>query len=197
MRVTQFGESILRSTGQPVTEFGSSLRELANDMLETMRAHEGTGLAAQQVDKDLQFFVLDVSWHPDLSQMPCQLDGKPTPAGLLMPLAMANTRLELLPEEEEVGEEGCLSIPDLRGEVARAYRVRARFQDIDGVSHELEAGDYLARVIQHEYDHTQGVLFIDRMDPKALRALEGKLKRLKRRTRDWSKRHRKGGASPS
>jgi peptide deformylase len=183
MRVTQYGEPILREVGQEVTEFGKPLEKLARDMLETMVAHEGTGLAAQQVGLPLRFFVLDISWHEDLNTMRVLLDGKPTPPVLLMPLAMANAEVELIGGEPVIAEEGCLSIPDLRGPVPRSHGIRVRYQDLQGATHHLEAEGWFARVIQHEFDHNQGILYVDRMEKWALRRLESKLKSLERRTR--------------
>lgn len=182
-RIIQYGEPLLREAGAEVVEFGEPLKKLAQDMLETMVAAEGTGLAAQQVGMSLRFFVLDISWHEDLAEMRVLLDGRPVPPALLMPLAMANARIEALSEEKVVAEEGCLSIPGMRGEVARFTFIRVSYQDLEGTSHVLEAKDWLARVIQHEQDHNEGILYVDRMDKQGRRLLEGKLKRLERRQR--------------
>ncbi len=185
LRVTQYGEPVLRQKGEPVSEFDDGLKQLATDMLETMEAHEGVGLAAQQVGLDLQFFVIDLRGLPDRQSLPFILDGKQPPIDLIMPLVMANAKVERLPGPEMLGEEGCLSFPDIRGDVPRADNIRVTYQDVSGARHIMEAGDWLARVIQHEYDHTQGVLFIDHMKPSEKRRLDPQLKDLKRATNEW------------
>lgn len=165
--------------------FDASLRELSENMVATMHHHEGTGIAAPQVDKNLNLFVIDISWHPELENMPYAIDGARPPLQLLMPLTMVNVELKTVPGEIVCAEEGCLSFPGIRGEIQRPERIRCTYQDLDGVSHTMEAGGWLARVIQHEYDHVKGILFIDHMDPRELKLQEAKLKKIKRKSRDW------------
>lgn len=183
LRVRQYGEPILRKQGSRIEQFDDALRQLVADMVETMYHHEGAGLAAQQVGLDLQLFVIDLSWHVDLDSMPYMIDGRHPPLSLQMPMAFANTELTIQPSDTIIAEEGCLSFPDIRGDVPRSFEVSLTYQDVAGVRHEMVAGDWLARVLQHEYDHTKGVLFIDRMEARTLRRLETKLKRLKRSAR--------------
>ena len=183
LRVTQFGESILRQTGERVTVFGEELKVLADDMIETMFAEEGIGLAAQQIDKALMFCVIDVSHLPD-EELDYQLDGLRQPIELIMPMSLANPVVRELPGKVEVGEEGCLSFPGIRGDVPRPEAIEVSFQDLNGNPHQLICSGWLARVVQHEVDHLNGRLFIDHMDKRKLRLLDSKLKRLKRDTRD-------------
>lgn len=183
LRVTEYGEPVLRKKGQPVEQFDEALRQLVSDMIDTMRDYEGTGIAAQQVGHALQLFVIDLGWHPDLNEMPYTLDGRKPPLDLLMPMAFVNAQVQLLPGGQATAEEGCLSFPEIRGDVPRAEAVRCSYQDLDGAHHVLECGDWLARVVQHEYDHNQGVLFIDRMSPTTIRRLDTRLKRLRRKTK--------------
>jgi peptide deformylase len=182
LRVTQYGESILRDTGKPVTVFDSALEQLAMDMVETMRAEEGVGLAAQQIDKAIMLCVVDVSYLPD-EELDYQLDGLRPPIELVMPMALANPVVTELPGRKMWGEEGCLSFPGIRGDVPRAEMIEVKYQDLQGNPHLLTCSGWFARVIQHEVDHLNGRLFIDHMDKRQLRLLDSKIKRLKRETR--------------
>lgn len=178
LRVTHFGESILREPGKPVEHFDTALRELAQNMIETMHAEEGIGLAAQQIDRALRLFVVDLSVLSEID-FDYRLDGKRPPLDLIMPHVFVNAVLTPLPGRALLAEEGCLSFPGIRGDVPRAPAVRVTYQDLDGHAHELETDGWFARVLQHEYDHTEGILFIDHMENRARRMLEPRLKRLK------------------
>jgi peptide deformylase len=181
LRITQYGEPVLRKRGATIKKFDADLAAFARDMLETMVAGEGIGLAAQQVGKALRFFVIDLqSRTPEAEEV--KLDGKIIPAPLLFPLVVANPEVEYLPGGTKAVEEGCLSFPNIRGNVLRPLAVRLRYRDLQGQPHLLETSGLLARAIQHEFDHVEGVLFIDRMDPAWVEEIEPKLKKLKRET---------------
>ncbi len=184
LRITQYGEPVLRQPGVEVTEFGAELRALAEHMLETMYAAEGIGLAAQQIDEALMLCVVDVSppdgTRPDFFW---ELDGRQPPLDLFMPLVLLNPKVTPEPEPVESMEEGCLSFPDIRGVVERPERIRCDYQDLDGAPHVLLCDGILARCIQHEVDHLNGVLFIDRMTPRVVKKIETRLKKLKRETK--------------
>lgn len=182
LRITQFGESILREKGREVETFDDDLHALAQNMVETMEDAEGVGLAAQQVGRALRLFVVDVGMLPE-AELDFSLDGRRPPIDLIMPMAVVNPRLRVGGGDAQPGEEGCLSFPGIRGDVPRAPFVVLEYQDLDGAPHTLEAGGWFARVIQHEHDHVEGVLFIDRMETRQLRLLESKIKRLKRAAR--------------
>jgi peptide deformylase len=182
MRVTQYGEPVLRERGATVAKFDAALAAFAQEMLETMVAHEGIGLAAQQVSRAIRLFVVDLQSRTSEAE-PVKLDGKSIPAALLLPLTVINPEVVYLPGETRSVEEGCLSFPDIRGKVARPWAVRLRYQDLQGKPHVLETSGLFARVIQHEYDHVEGVLFIDRMEPSIVEELEPLLKALKKQTR--------------
>jgi peptide deformylase len=181
LRITQYGESILHQKGKNVEIFNSELSKLSIDMLESMRQVEGIGLAAQQVGKALQFCVVDVPEHPEFPTT-CILDGKPLSSILLMPLSLANPSVDFLPSDEFYYEEGCLSFPEIRGDVARPERIVVRYQDLDGAVHQLECDGLLSRCIQHEVDHLNGVLFIDRMEKDVLSEIKSEIKALKKNT---------------
>ncbi|MDG1138327.1 MAG: peptide deformylase [Opitutales bacterium] len=186
LRITQFGESILQEKGKKVTSFDPDLTELANDMLDAMDHAEGIGLAAQQVGKSLQFCVVDVPEHPEYP-MACILDSKPLAPSLVMPLALANPIVSAIPSDEYYYEEGCLSFPEIRGEVARPDRISVKYQDLEGNAHELECDGLLARCIQHEVDHLHGILFIDRMEKNTYAEIKDEVKSLKKRTQECLK----------
>lgn len=182
--ITQFGHPILRIPGKPVTAFDDTLQKLFDDMVET--CGNSLGLAAQQVDKDLQFFISNISLDDSrIESQTCIYDGKTVPIKLIMPLAVANAQIIKASTDTVFCEEGCLSFSGgIYGEIERHFLIEIKFQDLQGNYHTLECTDLFAVNIQHEYDHTQGVLFIDRMDKRTLKRLEPKLKKLKRQTRD-------------
>jgi peptide deformylase len=181
LRVTQFGEKVLRQQGERVTQFDDELRILAESMVETMYAEEGVGLAAQQVDRALMMCVVDVA-HLPADELDYQLDGLRPPIELIMPLVLVNPVIQRASDEGLLGEEGCLSFPSIRGEVPRAESIQVTYDDLQGQSHELICSGWFARVVQHEVDHLNGILFIDRMEKAALRRIEGKVRRLKKET---------------
>jgi len=140
----------LRGMAAAVTRFDDALRTLSEELDGLMRAGPGgVGIAAPQIGESLRLALVDCS----LAQRPCRHHGR---------LVMANP--EILSHEGEVlGREGCLSVPDWVGVVPRAKRITLRYDDLDGVPQSLEASGFEARVIQHELDHLDGVLFIDRV----------------------------------
>ena len=188
LRVTQYGEPILRKVGKPITDFDESLAELANDMVDTMYDEEGIGLAAQQVDRALQLCVIDVR-PPEGAEVPFNysFDGKQPPLDLIMPMAIINPKVTITDATEDVYEEGCLSFPGVNGKVDRPIGVRCDFQDTEGNPHVLEADGLLGRCILHEVDHLNGRLFIDLMQKRDLKKNEAKIKKLKRESRDFLK----------
>ena len=195
LKITHFGQNVLRTPGLPVTSFDPALRQLANDMLETMRAAEGIGLAAQQVGLALQFCVIDLGDFPE-EEIQFTLDGKALPLSLLMPLALVNPKVIPVAGASDVHEEGCLSFPGIRGAVERPLSVQVNYQDLEGVPHLLVAHGWFARVIQHENDHLQGVLFTDRMKPAVLRRLRSRIEKIERETLADPERKNPGSAQP-
>lgn len=188
LRVTQYGEPILREAGAPITDFDDSLVELAEAMIETMYAEEGIGLAAQQINRALQICVVDV--RPPEGEEPSfayTYDGKQPPLDLIMPLAMVNPEVSIIDASEEDYLEGCLSFPDVQGKVSRARGVRCAFQDVEGNPHTIDTDGLLGRCILHEVDHLNGILFTERMDKADLRKNEARIKKIKRASRDFLK----------
>jgi peptide deformylase len=163
-----------------VDEIDNHIRELAMDMIETMHAANGVGLAAPQIGEALQLTVLDISQVEDRpTQM--KLNGQDVDPKSAMPLVLVNPEVELR-TETEMGTEGCLSFPEISGQIERAKSIVARAQNLDGDKVEVEASGFLARAIQHEVDHLNGILFIDRMSAVAKAALSSRLKRLQKET---------------
>jgi peptide deformylase len=141
------GDPVLRETAQPVPEVNDELRRLVSDMFETMYAAEGVGLAAPQVGLGIRVIVVDP--HDEVTK----------------PFALFNAEVVSTGSETEKSEEGCLSIPGIRDIVERPATCLVEAVDIDGKPVRMEAEGMLARILQHEVDHLNGVLFLDRLSP--------------------------------
>ena len=181
LEIVKYGNPVLRAKGLEVGAGDDRARKLAEDMIETMRAAHGVGLAAQQVGVPIQLTVIDVSGVED---RPSEIivDGKSARIGDFMPMILVNPVLELGKETEE-GVEGCLSFPELSGDIVRASSVKVKAKKLDGSPIEFEARGLLSRAVQHEVDHLNGILFIDRMNSAVRTSLAGKLKRLQKQAR--------------
>jgi peptide deformylase len=181
LSILQYGDPILRAKGKQIEKIDDHIRELAANMIETMHAANGIGLAAQQVGEALQLTVLDISQIEDRPST-LKLNGKDVDPTESMPLVLINPEIEL-GGEIEIGTEGCLSFPEINGQIERAESTMARAQNLEGDKIEVEASGLLARAIQHEVDHLNGILFIDRMNSAAKAALSSRLKRLQKQTK--------------
>ena len=148
LRIRHYPDPVLKQKAERVTSFDDELRRLASDMLETMYAAPGVGLAAPQVGVSRRLIVLDCS-------------PKDTPHA---PLVAVNPEI-VSGEGECCDEEGCLSVPEYYANVARKERVRVRFQELDGTPRELAAAGLWAVCFQHEIDHLDGILFVDHLSP--------------------------------
>ena len=178
LEIRKYGDAILRTKGRTARPDDPELKQLAADMLETMHAAHGVGLAAQQIGQAVQLTVIDVA---DIEDRPSAIfiGGHEVPLEKYMPLILLNPQLQLS-EEKEPGNEGCLSFPDLTAEITRSTGVRCKAQLLDGSTLEFEAAGLLARALQHEVDHLNGILFIDRMSSAARAGHAGRLKRLQK-----------------
>jgi peptide deformylase len=174
--IVMYGDPVLRSKGRQIERIDDEIRSFAADMLETMYEASGVGLAAQQVGRALQLTVIDVS---DAESRPSQMwiAGEEVDPNEHMPLILINPEVQL-GEELEIGTEGCLSFPEITAEIPRSTKVKVTAQDLLGNRIEFEAAGLLGRAAQHETDHLNGILFIDRMSSATKAALAGKLKRL-------------------
>ena len=186
--IVLYGDPVLRTKGKPVDGVTDDIRRLAEDMLETMRHAHGVGLAAQQVGVALQLAVVDVSHDPECVTH-VRVNGIEKKLEDIMPLVFTNPQLEF-GKEKVTAEEGCLSFPDLRDDIRRAAALKATLTLLDGTTIVLETDGLLSRAIQHETDHLNGVLFIDRFS--AARKL-GLKRRLRILIEDWEE-DRKSGA---
>ena len=185
--IVHYNNPVLRKKGAKIQAFDTGLAKLAEDMLETMHAAGGIGLAAQQVGRPLQLFVADL--RESQAEFDWELDGVRPPRDLFMPLVVVNPVVSVADDTpEEAVEEGCLSFPEIRGDVKRPIRITARYQDTAGVPHVLRCDGLLARCIQHETDHVNGVLFIERMTREARAEIDEDVRALARRTREERKR---------
>ena len=179
--ILQYGDPILRAKGKRIDQLDERVRQLAADMIETMHAANGVGLAAQQIGEALQLTVLDVSQVEDRPST-MKLDGREVDPKAEMPLVLINPELTLS-RETSTGTEGCLSFPEINGEIERSQYVVAQAQTLTGEAIKIEATGLLARAMQHEVDHLNGILFIDRMSSAAKASLASRLKRMQRETR--------------
>lgn len=169
-----YGHPVLREQAEPVTEFDHALSQLADRMVETMRRESGIGLAGPQIGRSLRIFVMEIPEDMDVGP-----DGVPLNPALQGPLVVVNPEITLLNSPSEEMEEGCLSIPDVRGKVERPFAIHLTYQDVKGNSHTQELKGLAARCAQHETDHLNGVLFIDYLGPVKKQAIKGKLRRIK------------------
>lgn len=162
LEITKLGHPVLRAKAEPITQVDDALRRLADDMLESMYAHDGCGLAANQVGVAKRIIVIDVR---EAKKRPSvlRIGGKVRPVHKHMPMVLLNPEIEA-GAEHYVESEACLSIPGIHGEVQRARVVRVSGMDLDGNTVEFEAEGLLSRAMQHEVDHLDGILFIDRLD---------------------------------
>ncbi len=170
LKISYYGDPILRKKAKPIEEVTDELRKLAEDMLVTMDENNGIGLAAPQVGRGIRLFILRN--YEELE------DGQ---IRLTEPQAFINPKITLVGEETQVDTEGCLSIPGIRAEVVRPLKIVVEATDLDGRKFTEEVEGYKARVILHENDHINGVLFIDRLDPKERKALEPDLRAIKKK----------------
>ncbi len=175
-----FGTEILKKTAKPVESMDDSTVKLIYDMFETMHEANGLGLAATQVGDLRRVITIDISDVTEPSAEGETEDTKhPTSPDLPKTLALINP--EILSEEGKwLMEEGCLSLPNLRGEVERAEKVRLRFYNAEFKEQELIADGLLARVILHELDHLNGILFVDRVSKAKRSMLLPKLRKIRK-----------------
>jgi peptide deformylase len=156
-----YGSPILRQKAKPVEDFGSELKQLVQDMLDTVVVEDGAGLAAPQIGESQRVIVIYL--RPE--------DRDP----LMIP--MVNPEILESGGESEF-EEGCLSVPDIREYVTRPEWIRFRYRDVKGETQELRADGIMARVVQHEVDHLDGILFVDRIGVARRSLISGKLKQI-------------------
>ncbi len=170
--IVKFGSKILRRTCDPVDEIDSETRRLIKDLFDSLEEADGVGLSAPQIGVAKRVIIVDVS---------SQEEDKP-PLGLINPRITQSSGMA-------IAEEGCLSIPDLYGEVSRYTTIEVEATDVQGESFRFEAEGFYSRVLQHEIDHLDGKLFIDYLAPLKRQLMRAALKRLKKEGDEWDRRH--------
>ena len=179
--ITKYGHPALRQRGARIEKITPEIEQLIRDMFETMRAAKGIGLAAQQVDRTLQLTVLDVRGVADRPST-LELNGQPADVEAFMPLVLINPAHK--PAGAPVtGPEGCLSFPELFADITRPESIDVTALNARGEPIQFRCGGLLAKAIQHEWDHLQGILFIDRMSIKDKNDLKPELDALLAETR--------------
>lgn len=173
LEIVQYGHPALRAKGRRIEVVDDEIRQLADDMLDTMYDADGVGLAAQQVGMPLQMCVIDVAGVEDRPSV-LRIDGKVVDIEENMPVVLINPEVETF-GKDETGPEGCLSFPGVRGDITRPYSVRVTAKSLDGDDIVFEADGLLARAVQHEHDHLHGILFIDRMAAKEKKSIQAEI----------------------
>ena len=170
LELAYYGNPILRKKCQRITEINDEIRQLVEDMTETLIEHNGIGLAAPQVKRDLRLFITAV---------PSELEDGNWKQGEL--IVFINPEIVSYSEEQEIRQEGCLSIPKVYGDVIRPEEILIRATDLNGNEFEREFTGLQARCCLHENDHINGVLYIDRIKGKERKLIEPKLREVKKK----------------
>lgn len=179
--VVKYGSPVLRKKGDRIDKITPEIKALIEDMFDTMHSARGVGLAAQQVGKALQLTVIDVTGIEDRPST-LELNGKSADAEAFMPLVLINP--EVKPAGPPVaGPEGCLSFPEIYSDITRPESVDVTALDRHGKSIQFRCGGLLARAVQHETDHLNGILFIDRMTREDKDELKPELEKIQQNTR--------------
>jgi len=168
--ITVCGDKILRKKTAKVTDIDGKTIGIIANMFETMRNANGIGLAANQIGLNNQIFVVDIS----------PVEGYET----YKPMTFINPKIVSKSEETTSVEEGCLSIPDIRSEIIRPEQIQISYFDVNMKEQIIEADEMLARVMQHEYDHLQGILFIDYLNDEMKKKYKKHLAKIKKRKLD-------------
>src|SRR6266566_8632550 len=181
LEVVKYGTPILRKPGDRIAEVTPTIKKLISDMFETMYAHKGVGLAAQQVGLALQLTIIDVRGVTDRPSS-LELNGQPADVHEFMPLVLMNPEIKPL-GQPVAGPEGCLSFPEIFAEITRPDVIDVQAMNQDGKQIEFRCGGLLARAVQHETDHLHGILFIDRMTKETKEELRPMLEELQAATK--------------
>ena len=163
--ITTYGMGILRKKAEPVNKIDTNIIELVDNMFYTMDNAEGVGLAAPQVNHAISLCIIDISFIDKYKHI--------KPVALINPVILES-------HGEATDDEGCLSIPTIRGAVTRPEKIYIKYHDFNMKEVFLETDDLQARVIQHEMDHLNGVLFVDKLDPDELKKLKSQLNKVKK-----------------
>jgi peptide deformylase len=176
--IVHYDAPVLRAKGKEIGAITPEIKALIEDLLDTMRAARGVGLAAQQIGEAVQLAVIDIT---GIKERPSRMwiAGKPVDPEIYMPLILINPVLKPI-KTKVVGHEGCLSFPGLTLDIARAQRVGVKTRTLDGGLFEFDAGGLLSRAVLHEVDHLNGKLFIDHISVEERRGIREDLEYIKR-----------------
>ena len=177
LKIKTYGDPVLRERARPVDEITPEICDLAEEMLRVMHQQNGVGLAAEQVGRREAVVVIDIPPVAD-----CDKEKNPLNPDAVMPLVLINPEITESSKKKESCEEGCLSFPGLWAEVSRPAEVTVHYTGIDGRQQDMRCRGLLARAVQHELDHLNGTLFIDRISYARKIALKGRLKKLQEET---------------
>lgn len=180
-KVVTYGHEELRLKSTPVRTFDDRLKELARDLIETMHANGGVGLAAEQVGRSESVCVIHVPAAQDVNAE----TGERENPDVAMPLVLVNPVIDSA-QGTQSDREGCLSFPEIYVTIRRAYRVTCSYQDLEGNKKTVNVAGLAARAVQHEIDHLNAVLLVDRMSAVQKLAVAGRLKRLKSEAKNAS-----------
>jgi peptide deformylase len=194
LEVVKYGHPVLRQKGARLEKIDAEVLQLIADMLETMHDAKGVGLAAQQVGRALQLTVLDVRGATDRPST-FHRNGKEEEPNSVMPLVLINPEVKPI-GENVAGPEGCLSFPEIFTDISRPGEAEVRAMNEKGEMIEFRCGGLLARAIQHELDHLNGILFIDRMTRAEKEELKPELEELAAQTKAALKNKKPQGSSP-
>ncbi|HIG29099.1 MAG TPA: peptide deformylase [Verrucomicrobiales bacterium] len=181
LNIVQYGNPILRKPGRKVDSITPEILAMVDDMFETMHEARGIGLAAQQIGQAIRLTVIDITGVTERAST-AKIDKKEVDPNELMPLVLINPEVTGI-AEEIIGPEGCLSFPEIYGDISRPEAVKVTALDRNGEKIEFECGGLLAKAVQHENDHLKGILYIDRMSSETKQELQPDLDTLQNQTK--------------
>ena len=181
LKMCYYGDPVLKKKSSPVVNVDENLREFAKRMIVTMHKHNGIGLAAPQVGKNIRMYVIDIP-PPEADDAPLTTPGE-IALQHQMPLVLINPELSNFSESTSTMCEGCLSIPEVNGDVERPETLDISFEDLSGKRQSYHCGGLLARCMQHEQDHLDGILFTELIPEEQLEEAQPVLRKLKKKGR--------------
>lgn len=177
LEIRQLGDPVLRQKSRTISHTEPDLDHLVTNMLESMEAAEGVGLAAPQIGLSIRLVVIDVPFEDDSTTL-FKVNGEDDDIEEYLPMVLINPEIVELSGKKVPFNEGCLSILNFRGIVHRPEQAKVKFTQMDGTAIEVEANGILARIFQHEIDHLNGILFVDRLSSAQKMTLKQKLAKL-------------------
>jgi len=187
--IVKFGDPMLRTKGKAIEKITPAIKRLIDDMFETMYDAAGVGLAAQQVGQALQLTIIDVRAVKDRPST-MEIDGEPVDVAAHMPLVLINPKITPFGNPTK-GPEGCLSFPEIYTDIMRPESVEVEATNVEGKPIHFKAGGLLSRAVQHEVDHLNAILFIDRMTAEAKAEVKDEIDALQAETKEALRKQKK------